>query len=183
MRRTLFLLLFMPATLAAQATPESILSAVAAAPKPPRAFTETVQSKWLKTPQVQSGFVKLEADGTLTKITREPESMIVRIGEDALTLTQSDGQQRTVPATRSDVAALLVGLRGVLLGDLSALNKHYALEAEGALEQWSLTLRPLDADLAKRLKRISVTGKAGDIEAVRMVEPDDDERLLEFAPL
>lgn len=183
MRKLLLLLLFYPQLLAAQATPEGILAAVAAAPKPPRAFVETVRSRWLQQPQVQTGFVKLEADGTLTKITREPEPMIVRIGEDALTLTRSDGQQRNLPATRSDIAALLVGLRGLLLGDAPALQTHYALQADGPADAWSLTLSPLDADLAKRLKQITVTGREGNIDTVRMIEPDDDERLLEFAPL
>lgn len=175
------LLLALPAK--AQLDADAILAEVAAAPKPPRAFTETVGSKWLATPQVQTGFVKLEADGTLTKITREPESMIVRIGRDALSLTRADGQQRTVPATRSDVAALLVGLRGVLLGDGQSLREHYTLAASGQTQAWSLTLTPLDPSLAKRLQQITVTGAGGAIDAVRMLEPDDDVRLLEFSPL
>ncbi|MBR9812866.1 hypothetical protein GYB61_03290 [bacterium] len=183
MRIILLLLIFVVQPVGAQAAPDAILAAIAQAPKPPRAFTETVSSKWLKTPQVQTGFVKLEADGTLTKITREPEAMIVRISEDALSLTRADGQQRTVPATRSDVAALLIGLRGVLLGDVAALRTHYDLQASGELSDWSLTLEPLDAKLAKRLTRITVTGTGGNIDAVQMLEPDDDKRLLEFAPL
>lgn len=175
------LLITLPA--GAQLDADAILAEVAAAPKPPRAFTETVGSKWLAAPQVQTGFVKLEADGTLTKITREPESMIVRIGQDALSLTRADGQQRTVPATRSDVAALLVGLRGILLGDGQALREHYTLVASGQAQGWALTLTPLDASLAKRLKQITVTGAGGAIDAVRMLEADDDVRLLEFSPL
>lgn len=167
----------------AQVTVDGILADIAAAPKPPRAFTETVQSKWLSAPQVQTGFVKHEADGTLTKITREPESMIVRISQDALSLTRADGRQRTVPATRSDIAALLVGLRGVLLGDGQSLREHYALAASGQAQAWSLTLTPLDASLAKRLTQITVTGTGGAIDAVRMLEADDDVRLLEFSPL
>ena len=183
MRLLLVILLCIAPAAAAQVLPQSILAAIAEAPKPPRAFTETVSSKWLKTPQVQTGFVKLESGGVLSKITREPEAMIVRISADALSLTRADGQQRTVPASRADVAALLVGLRGLLLGDAAALGEHYAAQAEGAIDAWTLQLTPLDPALAKRLQHITVSGQGGQIDAVRMLEPDGDTRVLEFAPL
>ena len=78
------------------------------------------------------------------------------------------------------LAALVESIRATRAGDLAALQRHYALQIEGSREQWTLTLKPLDPQVAAYVSQLTLTGSETRIARIVVEEAGGDRSVMEI---
>jgi outer membrane lipoprotein-sorting protein len=146
-------------------------------------FVETRTSTMLSTPLVLQGTLAYRRPDRIEKFVQTPyeERMVIEGGR--LTLEKPGGSRTKALSISSapGVAALVESIRATRAGDLAALQRYYALEIEGGRAQWTLTLRPLDPQLAGVVRSIAVAGNDARIVRVSVEEIAGDRSVMEIS--
>src|ERR1700730_6847279 len=104
-------------------------------------------------PVESSGELRYDAPDHLEKRTLlpRPENLVLAGG----TLSVERGGRRHVLDMHRypQIQPFVESIRATLAGDRSALEKVFHLEFDGSVERWTLTLVPLDRQLAKSVAR------------------------------
>jgi hypothetical protein len=132
----------------------------------------------LKRPVESSGELRYDAPDHLEKRTLlpHPENLVLDGG--ALTVERA-GQRRILDLHRyPQIQPFIESIRATLAGDRSALERVYALEFAGSLPRWSLTLVPLDRQLARVVKQVRIDGSRDQLLRVEVRQPDGDRSLM-----
>jgi hypothetical protein len=69
-------------------------------------------------------------------------------------------------------------IRATLAGDRGALERVYRLEFAGSLARWSLTLEPLNRELARVVQQVRIDGSRDELLRVEIRQPDGDRSLM-----
>lgn len=139
----------------------------------PVRFRETRKYRRMTDAIVLTGTLSLGTDGALIRIVTTPnyEKAVIR-GDQVRLWQRRDGIGRTAAlADYPLLQGMVRALRGVLTGKAEALNRHFRLRLEAAPEgAWQLHLTPRNADVARRLSAITVSGtRSGTGAAVRQL--------------
>jgi outer membrane lipoprotein-sorting protein len=145
-------------------------------------FVETRHSALLKAPLVLQGTLAYRRPDRVEKHVLSPydERIIVEGGR--LTV-ENRTRNRTKSITVSGapgLAALVESIRATRAGDLPALQRHYALDIEGSRERWTLTLRPLDAQVGDYVVSLALSGSGTRIAQVTIEETSGDRSVMEI---
>jgi hypothetical protein len=69
-------------------------------------------------------------------------------------------------------------IRATLAGDRSALERVFHLEFAGSVARWSLTLTPLNRQLARTVQQVRIEGSRDQLLKVEIRQPDGDRSLM-----
>jgi hypothetical protein len=132
----------------------------------------------LRRPIESSGELLYDAPDHLEKRTLlpHPENLVLDAG--ALTV-ERDGRRRVLDLHRyPQIQPFVESIRATLAGDRSALERVYRLGFAGSLPRWSLTLEPLDRDLARVVQQVRIDGSRDELLRIEIRQPDGDRSLM-----
>jgi hypothetical protein len=140
-----------------------------ARPAPMRtSFVEVRDSPLLKAPLRLSGEYQRPREDTLLREVRTPyaETTTIRAGQ--ATIARAGKSPRTFSLSRApELAGLQASFGAMLSGDRAALEKHYRVETRGTRRQWTMTLLPKDAQLAAKVRDITLYGRGAELRCIQ----------------
>jgi len=132
----------------------------------------------LKRPIESSGELRYDAPDHLEKRTLLPHQENLVLDGGALTVERG-GHRRVLDLHRyPQIQPFVESIRATLAGDRGALERVYRLEFAGSLPRWSLTLVPLDRELARVVKQVQIDGSRDQLLRVEVRQPDGDRSLM-----
>ena len=148
-------------------------------------FRETKHSALLKAPIELAGELRFRRPDFLEKQVRSPFNERYTIEGSSVTIERgSDGRKHTMSLhSQPMLRALIDSIRSTLRGDEAALRKFYRLELVGEAKAWTLVLLPADVQLAEFVTVIRMTGGAGVLRSMEIVEASGDRTLTRFEAL
>ncbi len=160
------------------------MKSLAARPAKVIAFTETRHSSLLKEPLVSTGELRFQPPDTLERAVTTPFEERYVIEGDRVTIERpGSNAPRTLSLAGQPLLANLVEtIRALLRGDLPTLERLYRVELAGGRDDWALTLLPSDPAMVDFVASVHVTGRAGTLDEMEVVEPNGDRTVTRFAP-
>jgi hypothetical protein len=153
-----------------------------ARPAPMRtSFVEVRGSALLKAPlRIEGEYQRPDAD-TLVRQVRAPyvETTTIRAGEVAI--ARGNKSPRKFSLSRApELQGLQASFGALLAGDRALLERYYRIDATGTRQQWTLTLAPKDAELAAKVRDITLHGRGAELRCIetRPVKGDLQRTLL-----
>ena len=144
-------------------------------------FVETRHSALLKEPLLLRGTLTYRRPASLEKRVEQPYQERVAIDGDVLLIESRRGRKlKTSVSGSPGIAALVEGIRATRAGDLAALERHYEVGVAGRAERWSMTLKPVDAEVARYVASIVVSGSAGRIARFEVQEAGGDRSVMDI---
>ncbi|MCG6876761.1 MAG: outer membrane lipoprotein carrier protein LolA [Betaproteobacteria bacterium] len=170
------------ATAVAPFTAAQLMSSLATQREAVIAFTETRHSSLLKEPLVTTGELLFKPPSTLERRVTAPFEERYIIEGDQVTIERPGaGDPRTLSLGSQPLLANLVEtIRALLRGDLRALDRLYRIELAGTRDNWALTLLPSDPAMVEFVATVRVTGHAGMLEEMEVIEPSGDRTVTRF---
>jgi hypothetical protein len=132
----------------------------------------------LRRPVESSGELLYDAPDHLEKRTLlpRPENLVLDGGSLSV---ERGGNRRVLDLHRyPQVQPFVESIRATLAGDRGALERVYRLEFAGSLARWSLTLEPLDRELARVVRQVRIDGSRDELLRVEIRQPDGDRSLM-----
>lgn len=143
------------------------------------AYTEMKYSGLLAEPVASSGTLAFRRPDTVEKNMMAPRVERFRIAGDELIMVRNGAEKRLPLSSQPLLSAFAASMRGVLAGDAALLRKYFRLTIEGDEQAWRLELVPLDAEIARYIERILVSGRAGRIGQIETRESSGDRTVLQ----
>jgi hypothetical protein len=132
----------------------------------------------LKHPVESSGELRYDAPDRLEKRTLlpRPETLVLSGG----VLTVERGEHRHVLDLHRypQIQPFVESIRATLAGDRTALERIFHVAFAGGVERWSLTLVPLDHQLARTVKQVQIDGSRDQLSRVEIRQADGDRSLM-----
>jgi hypothetical protein len=129
-------------------------------------------------PVESSGELRYDAPDHLEKRTLlpRPEKLVLAGGVLAV---ERGGRRHVLDMHRyPQIQPLVESIRATLAGDRSALERVFHLEFDGSVERWTLTLVPLDRQLAKSVVRVQIDGSRDQLLKIEIRQADGDRSLM-----
>ena len=159
------------------------MARLAQAPERRATFEEEKRLAVLDQPLRGTGTLLYRRPRYLEKRTTYPAPESLVVDGDRLVLTTGNEPPRVVDlGGQPEIRALVDTVRGVLSGDLPALQRLYGIQAEGGPSAWRLTLTPTDPRAARFLRVVRVQGAADEVRSIEVVEAGGDTQLLRITP-
>lgn len=146
-------------------------------------FVETRTMALLDRPLQSSGEMRYLPPDRLEKRTVEPFAETVVLDKDTLSVERDRRRMTIQVASRPEAQAFVESVRSTLSGNRRSLEKHYRLELQGARQDWSLVLLPVDTAVAALIKRITVTGQGNQVRRIEYLQADGDRSELSIEPI
>ena len=145
-------------------------------------FVETRHSALLKAPLVLQGTLAYRRPDRVEKhvLTPYDERIIVEGGRLTIENRTHNRNQSLAVSGAPGLAALVESIRATRAGDLLALQRHFTLQVEGARERWTLTLKPLDAQVGDHVVSIALSGSGARIGQVTIDETSGDRSVMDI---
>jgi hypothetical protein len=144
-------------------------------------FKETKYLSTLKVPLVVEGVLRYRQPDTLEKEILKPTPERYVIAGDSVEIWRRGKLQHQV--SLADYPAMR-GLTGSIIatmgGDLPSLRQHFEPELSGSREDWTLRLKPRDAELGRRLDRIEIRGQGPAIRFFEMRQRNGDRSVMQI---
>jgi hypothetical protein len=129
-------------------------------------------------PVESSGELRYDAPDRLEKRTQRPRPEIMVLSGGVLTVERA-GRVRVVDLARyPQILPFIESIRATLAGDRAALEKVFHVDFVGSVQRWSLTLIPLDRQLARTVKQVKIDGTGDRLERVEIRQADGDRSLM-----
>jgi Outer membrane lipoprotein carrier protein LolA-like len=165
-----------------RATLDEVLRLLAARRQSHTTFTEVHRLAMLDRPLESSGQLLYEAPDHLEKRTLKPKAETLLLEHGVLT-AQRGHRTWTLPLNEyPQVVPFVESMRATLAGDRAALERFFALEFSGSLEDWTLNLTPVDPAMARSVREIRFAGAREAIRTVEITEADGDTSVLTVGP-
>lgn len=147
-------------------------------------FHERKDMTVLDQPLLSSGFLHYRAPNFLEKQVLEPEVQIYRInGNQVLVETPEIGRREFTLDTYPGVRPLAESIRATLAGDQASLARYFHLTLSGPHEAWSLSLQPIDKQIAEKISAIVISGADDRVRRVETIETNGDRTVMDVTPL
>jgi Outer membrane lipoprotein carrier protein LolA-like len=146
-------------------------------------FIELTYSSLLRDPVQSTGELWFDASGHLEKKVLTPKAEDLRLDGDQMQLIRG-GRQRSASLQQfPQFAPLLDGLRQTLAGDRAALQRSFDLSLDEQSGGWTLTLRPLQPQLAHWIDLIRISGQDGTMREVLTQRHNGDHSIMKLTPV
>lgn len=131
------------------------------------AFLELRGSATLKAPLRIEGQYQRPDQDTLVREVRSPyvETATLRNGE-AIIVRAGKAPRRFALSRVPELAGLQSSFGALLAGDRVLLEKHYRLTPQGTRQQWTLVLAPLDAQMKRGVRDITLYGRGAELRCI-----------------
>jgi outer membrane lipoprotein-sorting protein len=120
------------------------------------AFSQNKQLKGFKFPSVSSGRVLIARQRGMLWITEAPFQSVLKISASGITETRSG--QSTQIANAQSMKTMNTVLSGMLSGDFSSLQRYFRMTGNATKNSWTLNLTPVDANIARSISSIQMSG-------------------------
>lgn len=161
-------------------TVEQLVARLKAQRSPTVAFEEKTYSSLLTEPLTVRGVLRFTPPATLEKDVQEPyrERYVIE-GDRVLVESARKGIKKTLSlGDYPGLRTLVEAFRASFMGDAKGLREAYDATIGGDSRQWTLLLRPREAEAKAMVDYILFTGADGRIETIAMRAPDGDRSVL-----
>jgi hypothetical protein len=141
-------------------------------------YVEEKFSALLSRPVVSSGTLVYVRPDVVEKNMAVPRKETFRIAGQELTITRGGRQRRIALSSEPLLAAFAAGLRGVLSGDSKQLGAYFRLALDGTESDWKLAMTPIDEEIARYVKGITVSGHDARVRQIEIDESSGDRSVL-----
>lgn len=163
---------------AAQFTVAELMGALADHKYGTASFTEQKYISILDVPVESSGELSFAPPARLEKRTLKPKVETLVLDGDTLSIERKAQKQVLQLKDYPEVAGMIVGIRAMLSGDRTALERLYHINLEGNRDRWTLVLAPLDARVARLISRIRMEGTGEEVRRVEILMVDGDRSVM-----
>lgn len=147
-------------------------------------YTELKYLAVLKSPLKQEGIVRFAPPDTLERISNPPQSEHFRVEGSRVTVQRDKSQSQQFELSQFPPLQIFVAaFVGTLSGDAAQLKQHYDLKLSGHEFGWLLQLTPRDANLAKHVSRILISGSQSTVQKFETQQSNGDRSILFFSLL
>jgi len=143
-------------------------------------FTETKTIAMLTQPVVLKGTLAYVRPDRVEKHVTSPYTEDLTVQGDRLTLSSPKGTKQIAVDSHPLIRSFIEAIRASLAGELAVLRRLYHIKFQGTLQQWELTLRPLDAQAAEYVASIILRGEGDRLTTVDIRETGGDRSLMEI---
>ena len=165
----------------AMATPglaESLLAGMAKTPPVSTPFVLVSYRGVLDRPLVVSGNLRWLGGDRMERDIAKPFKETAKIADGTITVQRGSGEVQRTPLARAPQAgAMLAGFRALLGGDVSALQKDFALSAQGSEARWVITLAPRTDALKRQLTSLVIDGRDHEPRCLTMTDANGDSSI------
>ena len=145
-------------------------------------FTEERTVTGFDSPLRSSGTLSFSAPDRFARETLEPRRERLEVVGNQLRLERG-GRVRTLSLDAvPELAALVEGLRGTLTGNAALLRRHFEVRVGGQASLWTLTLSPLDTQLAVQVRQLQLAGAGTDLRSVDLQLAGNERSLMLIEP-
>ncbi len=142
-------------------------------------FVEKKYIAALEQPLESSGELSFIAPDRLEKRIVKPKPEAVVLDGDKVLIERSNGRKLTVSLNeRPEVSGFVESIRATLVGDRAVLERIYHLNLDGSMEQWHLSLTPLQPQMRKIISEIHIVGARDVIETIEFKQADGDRSVM-----
>jgi outer membrane lipoprotein-sorting protein len=141
-------------------------------------YVEKKYSALLFQPVVSTGTLVYRRPDLVEKKMATPRRETYRIAGRELTIAREGSERRMALSSEPLLAASAASLRGVLSGDAKQLGEYFRLALDGSENDWTLTMTPIDEEVARYVKSIVVSGRGGRVRQVEVREASGDRSVL-----
>ena len=141
-------------------------------------FVEQKTLSVLSTPIESRGELSFKAPDFLQKKTTQPIQETLTVERDRVILIRGGKEQVIQLDAQPEMRAFIDSLRATLSGDLPTLKKSFLVELSGPANKWTLSLRPLSANLQRILVEISIQGRNSEILFIETTMLNGDRTFL-----
>lgn len=146
-------------------------------------FRETKHLSVLQQPQVLEGMLIYRPPDHLKKIVTSPHEKIYDIRGNTMIISSPGEATRRVSVDGHPLLRTLVDtLRGILAGNLEALQSTYDLHLEGTWQDWRLRLVPTRPEIGEAIQALTVAGQGAQIRTVKTLEANGDKSVINVKP-
>lgn len=143
-------------------------------------FVERRELDILDRPLESKGELTFIPPSSLEKRVIEPKSEIYFVDRDLLTIVTGDRHKVLQLANFPGLRAFVEAFRASLAGDSDTLQRFYKIDLKGSLIDWKLTLTPLQADMAKYVSFVIISGAYGQVSEIETIERNGDVTLMKL---
>jgi Outer membrane lipoprotein carrier protein LolA-like len=145
-------------------------------------FTEERTVTGFDTPLRASGTLSFSAPDRFARETLEPRRERMEVVGNQLRLERGGRVRQLTLDAVPELAALVEGLRGTLAGNAALLRRHFEVRVSGQANLWTLTLSPLDAQLAAQVRQLQLSGAGADLRSVDLQLAGNQRSLMLIEP-
>ena len=126
-------------------------------------FVEQKTLSVLSIPIESRGELSFKSPDYLQKKTTQPIQETLTVERDRVVLIRGGKEQVIQLDAQPEMRAFIDSLRATLSGDLPTLKKSFLVKLSGSANKWTLSLRPLSANLQRILVEVSIQGRNSEI--------------------
>ena len=126
-------------------------------------FVEQKTLSVLSTSIESRGELTFKSPDFLQKKTTQPIQETLTVERDRVILNRGGKEQVIQLDAQPEMRAFIDSLRATLSGDLPTLKKSFQVKLSGPANKWTLSLRPLSANLQRILVEVSIQGRNSEI--------------------
>jgi outer membrane lipoprotein-sorting protein len=146
-------------------------------------FHEQQYRRVLKEPIERQGEFHFEPPSLFEKRVLAPVTETYRLDGETLSIALPDRKVRQVSLRNQPLlGGLLLSFRAVVSGHLDMLAASFEVRVSGTPEAWRIDLRPTQADVAKYVGAIHVTGKGSEPLRFEILERNGDRTITAIEP-
>jgi len=165
-------------TMVASGLAESLLAGMAKTPPVSTPFVLVSYRGVLDRPLVVSGNLRWLGGDRMERDIAKPFKETAKIADGTITVQRGSGEVQRTPLARAPQAgAMLAGFRALLGGDVSALQKDFALSAQGSGARWVITLAPRTDALKRQLTSLVIDGRDHEPRCLTMTDANGDSSI------
>jgi hypothetical protein len=149
------------------------------------AFEEKRYLAVLAAPLVRRGTLNYVRPDRLEMQVVTPFPETIEVVGNRMRIESPEQKPRELDLDAQPVAlAWIEGIRASLAGDAPALARHFRIAISGTPALWQLALEPIEPRVAAALRRVDVTGRQSQLDAIEILDRQGDRiviRLLSTA--
>jgi hypothetical protein len=146
-------------------------------------FTEERVVTGFDSPLRASGTLSFTAPDRFARHTLEPRAESMEVAGNQVTLKRGGRTRQMALDAIPEVAALVQAVRGTLAGNGAALQRVFRAQVGGHERLWTLTLTPLDAQVAQQVRLIQIAGAGPDPRSVELQLGTGERSLMLIEPV
>ena len=157
---------------------------ITGAPDHRAVFREERRLLLLKNSVELEGELLFRAPDRFEKHTQKPqrEDLVVEGEWVTVSLPDRDTDLRLNMAADPVLHGLLFSLQSLLTGRPERLSRLFEVEAWGDAAEWTLRMKPRDAEMAQRVQAVRVTGQGHWLRTIEMWETSGDYMIMSIGP-
>lgn len=145
-------------------------------------FVERNDLSILSRPLESSGVLIYDAPDHLIQRTLRPRPESLDLDHGVVTVERGRRKYHFELSAYPEAVAYVDAIRATLAGDRAALERVFSIDFQGSLAHWTLELTPTDERIAKRLRRIRISGARDDIHQVVILDRDGNRSTMTLGP-